>query len=184
MGYRALGIEEHMGLRRIQGNKQQMARSGYGLPFEIQFHTPDSWEAKQQTHDAYERINDSATHAAETSERLRAYQQTIASSSTYQPDGKQSELSQGRLVSDDRTKSSYYSIVGVGRSVENPSGLARRTLYRTTQLTSHLTPRLHLGSYDSRDRTGGTGIFAGELWSRSVRGEAEALIERFRQKWA
>jgi hypothetical protein len=48
-----------------------------GLPFEIQFHTQGSWEAKQQTHTAYERIEDVRTPAAER-ERLREHQKEIS----------------------------------------------------------------------------------------------------------
>lgn len=45
--------------------------------FEIQFHTGDSWEAKQKTHDAYERIASPETAPAERS-RLRDYQRKVS----------------------------------------------------------------------------------------------------------
>jgi len=41
--------------------------------FEVQFHTPDSWETKQGTHESYQRIESYTTLAAER-EHLRAYQ--------------------------------------------------------------------------------------------------------------
>jgi hypothetical protein len=44
-----------------------------GLLFEVQFHTRASFEAKQKTHGAYERIRDTSTPAAEV-RQLRAYQ--------------------------------------------------------------------------------------------------------------
>lgn len=46
--------------------------------FEVQFHTQQSWEAKQATHDAYEKISNPSTHVKDV-ERLRAYQRDITS---------------------------------------------------------------------------------------------------------
>jgi hypothetical protein len=48
-----------------------------GLPFEIQFHTRASWEAKQETHSAYEKIEDIRTPAAER-EQLRDHQKEVS----------------------------------------------------------------------------------------------------------
>jgi hypothetical protein len=50
---------------------------GSSLPFEIQFHTEDSWEAKQRTHASYEKIEDVRTLAAER-EQLREHQKEIS----------------------------------------------------------------------------------------------------------
>jgi hypothetical protein len=47
------------------------------LPFEIQFHTQGSWEAKQETHLAYEKIADPRTPADER-ELLRTHQKEIS----------------------------------------------------------------------------------------------------------
>lgn len=47
-----------------------------GLLFEVQFHTHASFEAKEQTHGAYERIRDTSTPAAEV-RQLRAYQREV-----------------------------------------------------------------------------------------------------------
>ena len=41
--------------------------------FEVQFHTQESWDAKQKTHAAYEKVEDPRTPLEEV-ERLRAYQ--------------------------------------------------------------------------------------------------------------
>jgi hypothetical protein len=49
-----------------------------GCRFEVQFHTHESWQVKQATHDAYKRIQDTRTHADER-ERLRGYQREISS---------------------------------------------------------------------------------------------------------
>jgi hypothetical protein len=48
-----------------------------GQLFEIQFHTQESWEAKQKTHHAYERIKDPRTPADEL-RTLREYQKRIS----------------------------------------------------------------------------------------------------------
>jgi hypothetical protein len=48
-----------------------------GQRFEVQFHTEESWQAKQDTHEAYVRINDIRTPTAER-ERLRAYQYEVS----------------------------------------------------------------------------------------------------------
>jgi hypothetical protein len=46
------------------------------IMFEIQFHTSESWDAKQRTHHAYEKIKDPRT-PIEDVERLRAYQREV-----------------------------------------------------------------------------------------------------------
>jgi hypothetical protein len=50
-----------------------------GKKFEVQFHTSDSWEAKQLTHDAYEKIDALETPTDER-ERLKAYQREVCAS--------------------------------------------------------------------------------------------------------
>ncbi len=57
-----------------------------GLLFEVQFHTQASFEAKQQTHWAYERIRDTPTPAAEV-RQLRDYQREVSAKGTrnYRP---------------------------------------------------------------------------------------------------
>jgi hypothetical protein len=49
--------------------------------FEIQFHTQESWEAKQQTHDAYEKMKDPRTPPAEVM-WLREFQKLISGAVT------------------------------------------------------------------------------------------------------
>jgi hypothetical protein len=50
-----------------------------GQSFEVQFHTPESWDAKQRTHDTYEKINNPTTPVEEV-ETLRAFQRAVTSS--------------------------------------------------------------------------------------------------------
>jgi hypothetical protein len=56
-----------------------------GQQFEVQFHTPDSWDAKQKTHDTYEKIDSPVTPVEEV-EQLRTYQRQISGSIPL-PDG-------------------------------------------------------------------------------------------------
>jgi hypothetical protein len=62
-----------------KGINSQWLDSDSGLTFEIQFHTHASWEAKQKTHFAYERIADPRTPPAER-EDLTRFQRHIAAS--------------------------------------------------------------------------------------------------------
>ena len=77
----------------------------------------------------------------------------------------------------------YYVIIGRGRSQANPSGLARRRKIDGLRVDEALHRDMSWGETNviaERDR--------GEEMSRELveisEAEAEALIERFRQKWA
>ena len=60
-----------------KGVNSQWGDLASGLRFEIQFHTQESWDAKQITHKAYEKIN-ALTTPIEEKERLRAYQREVS----------------------------------------------------------------------------------------------------------
>jgi hypothetical protein len=62
-----------------KGINTQWCDRNSGHLFEVQFHTPESWDAKQRTHDAYEKVT-SPTTLVEERVRLRAFQRTIADS--------------------------------------------------------------------------------------------------------
>ncbi|MDQ2814199.1 MAG: hypothetical protein M3Z75_20605, partial [Actinomycetota bacterium] len=62
-----------------KGINSQWLDGGSGQLFEVQFHTQASWDAKQRTHDSYERIENPATPPEERA-RLRAYQREVAAS--------------------------------------------------------------------------------------------------------
>jgi len=75
----------------------------------------------------------------------------------------------------------YYSVVGVGRTADNPSGIARRRFTAEGRVDESLR----------RDFTWGPttavidweyGNLSGEL-VRITEAEAEAQVERFREKW-
>ncbi len=77
MGFELLVLKNTWDNEEYRGINSRWLAPAAGLPFEVQFHTPESWTAKQQTHDAYEKINDLRT-SAETRERLRAYQKDVS----------------------------------------------------------------------------------------------------------
>jgi hypothetical protein len=62
-----------------KGINSQWRDTHDGPLFEIQFHTNESWEAKQRTHDSYEKVGHPATSPEERA-RLRAYQREVMSS--------------------------------------------------------------------------------------------------------
>jgi hypothetical protein len=62
-----------------KGINSQWRDTSSGQLFEVQFHTPASWDVKQKTHDAYEKI-ECLTTAPEERARLRAYQREVAAS--------------------------------------------------------------------------------------------------------
>src|SRR5260370_11666371 len=59
-----------------KGINSQWRDAESGQLFEVQFHTPASWDAKQLTHDSYEKIQNLATKPEERA-RLRTYQREI-----------------------------------------------------------------------------------------------------------
>jgi len=62
-----------------KGINRQWRDPDSGLLFEVQFHTHASWEAKQKTHAAYERLSDPGTPPTER-ETLEGYQREITAS--------------------------------------------------------------------------------------------------------
>lgn len=76
-GYEPVGFKPNWSGREYKGINSRWRDPASGQCFEVQFHTPDSWEAKQKTHDAYEKIESPQTSPAERV-RLREYQQRIS----------------------------------------------------------------------------------------------------------
>jgi hypothetical protein len=60
---------------QYKGINSQWRRPETGLRFEVQFHTPESLEAKELTHKAYERIR--STASPEERRELKAYQRQV-----------------------------------------------------------------------------------------------------------
>ena len=63
-----------------KGINSQWRDGSSGLLFEIQFHTHASWEAKQKTHMAYDKLSDPITSPEEERDALRAFQRRVAES--------------------------------------------------------------------------------------------------------
>jgi hypothetical protein len=75
-GYELLKSKNLWAKDQYKGVNSQWRRSETGLRLEVQFHTPQSWEAKELTHKAYERLRDPLTTKAEETE-LEAYQRRV-----------------------------------------------------------------------------------------------------------
>jgi hypothetical protein len=61
---------------QYKGVNSQWRERTSGVKFEVQFHTDESWEAKQKTRAAYEKIQDPRTSVEEI-EQLREYQRRV-----------------------------------------------------------------------------------------------------------
>ena len=75
----------------------------------------------------------------------------------------------------------YYAVVGAGRTITSPSGLARRS-YTSTGRVDESLARDFSWRATSAITQWEYGNLSGELVEISQE-EAEALIERFREKW-
>ena len=78
-GYKLVWRKPSWSGDEYKGINSQWRDADSGQLFEVQFHTPASWDAKQHTHDSYEKIENPATPPEERA-RLRAYQREVAAS--------------------------------------------------------------------------------------------------------
>jgi hypothetical protein len=76
----------------------------------------------------------------------------------------------------------YYAVVGPGRTASNPSGLARRTFTAEGRLDESLRRDLSWGR-SSEIYQWERGEEMGPDLVEISGAEAEALVERFREKW-
>jgi hypothetical protein len=76
-GYELIARINNWGDAEYKGVNTRWRDHESGLLFEVQFRTPESRDAKQQTHEAYEQINDVRTPVAEV-ERLRQHQREVS----------------------------------------------------------------------------------------------------------
>ncbi len=83
-GYKLVGRKPNWSGEEYKGINSQWRDPTGGQLFEVQFHTPASWDAKQRTHDSYEKIQNHATTPEERS-RLRDYQHEVAASAPIPP---------------------------------------------------------------------------------------------------
>lgn len=75
-GYEPLVLKNTWECEEYKGINTRWRDGASNTVFEVQFHTQRSWEAKQQTHEAYEAISDLRTPTVER-ERLRAFQREV-----------------------------------------------------------------------------------------------------------
>jgi hypothetical protein len=75
-GYELIETKPSWDSDQYKGVNSQWRERASGVRFEVQFHTEESWDAKQKTHTAYEKIQDSRTSVEEV-ERLRKYQRQV-----------------------------------------------------------------------------------------------------------
>ena len=75
-GYELLKLKNLWAKDQYKGINSQWPRPETGLRFEVQFHTPESREAKELTHKAYERLRDPQTSKAEET-ALEDYQRRV-----------------------------------------------------------------------------------------------------------
>jgi hypothetical protein len=62
-GFELIKLKNLWAEEQYKGINSQWCRPGTGLRFEVQFHTPESLDAKELTHGAYERLRGSVTPA-------------------------------------------------------------------------------------------------------------------------
>jgi hypothetical protein len=75
-GYKLLKLKNLWAKDQYKGINSQWGTPDSGLRVEVQFHTPQSREAKELTHQAYERLRDPLTSKAEETE-LEVYQRRV-----------------------------------------------------------------------------------------------------------
>jgi hypothetical protein len=76
-GYEEVAFKPNWSSDEYKGINSQWRDPANGHLFEVQFHTQDSWEAKQKTHDAYEKIESPRTSPADRA-NLRDYQRHVS----------------------------------------------------------------------------------------------------------
>jgi hypothetical protein len=76
-GYERVETRPSWDSDEYKGVNSQWREPSTGVRFEVQFHTQESWQAKQQTHEAYKKIKDPRTLIDEV-EHLRTYQRQVS----------------------------------------------------------------------------------------------------------
>jgi hypothetical protein len=76
-GYDHIETKPSWASEEYKGVNSQWRDPSTSVMFEVQFHTQESWDAKQKTHESYEKIQARGT-SIEDVERLRAYQRAVS----------------------------------------------------------------------------------------------------------
>jgi hypothetical protein len=165
-----------------KGVNSQWRDRASGILFEVQFHTPESWVAKQATHDAYEMIESPLT-TAEERVRLRTYQREVCESVPVPQGALELEpfREERKLAMSDAVN--YYAVVGLGRTADNPSGLVRRRQTADGPVDESVSRDLTWVFTDAIYQWERGENFGPELVEISA-GEADELIARFRERWS
>ena len=74
-GYERIATKPSWASEEYKGVNSQWQEPSTGVMFEVQFHTQESWDAKQKTHEAYKKIQTGTS--IEDVERLRAYHSAV-----------------------------------------------------------------------------------------------------------
>ncbi|MGD0935082.1 MAG: hypothetical protein ABR922_10980, partial [Streptosporangiaceae bacterium] len=77
-GYQLRLLRPSWGDPDYKGINSRWRDAEHGVVFEVQLHTPESWEAKQATHDIYKKIADPRTGAVERSQLERKERRVAA----------------------------------------------------------------------------------------------------------
>jgi hypothetical protein len=77
-GFELIKLKNLWTKEQYRGINSQWRAAETGLRFEVQFHTPTSFEAKELTHEAYERLRDPTTSKTEEVQ-LEDYQRWVTS---------------------------------------------------------------------------------------------------------
>ena len=109
---------------QYKGINSQWIELDSGQRFEVQFHTRISFEAKQLTHDAYDRIR---SHQADKFEQmvLEAFQKKVAATFRFRLVPLTFPTTRREVQMPDKV--TYYAIVNDLSSREQPAGVFRRT---------------------------------------------------------
>ena len=123
-GFELVELKNSWSDDQYKGINSQWIEPESGQRFEVQFHTRISFEAKQITHGAYERLR---TPAADPFEHmvLEAFQRKVAERCRFRPVPTAFPTTQREAQMPDKV--TYYAIVDDLSSRERPAGVFRRT---------------------------------------------------------
>jgi hypothetical protein len=122
-GFELIKLKNVWAADRYKGINSQWRRPETGTRFEMQFHTPESLEAKELTHEAYERIRSRTASPSERQE-LEEFQRRANALIVTPPGASEIKDFQGELVMAD--KIIYYAIVDEFSTRDRPGGVLRR----------------------------------------------------------
>ncbi len=124
-GFELVELRNSWGSETYKGINSRWRVPDGGQLFEVQFHTAISFEAKQLTHQAYERIRNPVTPDGRTERELRGLP-ARRSTSKFPSLRVRERFQTSRKEAPMPTKITYYAIVNEFSSRERPGGVIRR----------------------------------------------------------